>query len=224
MALFAAWIAFHNTSRSLRQSDKQEASRRKRKHAALRAVLPLALSQIGDYAEKSARALHELGLQCQGQQFERLPRMAASANLVQPLPADTLKALSDFIEYSDGMDVVVLEDTVAWIQIHNSRVRHIVESNRDQSGTRVVTRLEITASVIDAAVIYASSGAMMQYSRRQRECLPLVVSWARVRAALLGIGIWHDEYDAALTRREARTEPGAGAFGPLREPPHVDLP
>lgn len=225
VALFAAGIAFHNTTRSIRQAAEQETSRRKRKHAALRAVLPLALSQVGEYAERSARALNQLAILCQGQQFGRLPGMAASESLIQPLPSDTLKTLADFIEYSDVVNVVVLEDTVAWIQIHDSRVRYLVESNRDQSGTRVVTRYEIMASVIDAAIIYAGAGAIMQYSRRQRECLPRIVPWAQVRTALISTGIWNDEYDALVTRREERTERDGGVFGRLREEfPQVDLP
>lgn len=223
VALIAACVAFHNTTRSLRQAAGQETSRRKRKHAALRAVLPLALSQVADYAERSARALDQLAIQSQGQQFEQLPRMAAPENLIQPLPSDTLKALAGFIEYSDTVNVVVLEDTVAWIQIHNSRVRHIVQSNRDQSGTRLVVRHEVMASVIDAAAIYAGASAMMQYSRRQRECLPRIVSWQEVKAGLLSMGIWNDEYDALVTRREAQVE--GGAFGRLREELlHTDLP
>jgi hypothetical protein len=225
VALFAAGVAFHNTTRSLRHTAEQETNRRKRKHAALRAVLPLALSQVADYAERSARALSQLAVQCEGQPFERLPRMAVPESLIQPLPADTLKTLADFIEYSETVNVVVLEDTVAWIQIHDARVRYMVEANRDQSGTRLVTRYEIMASVIDAAMIYAGAGAIMQYSRRQQECLPRIVLWAQVTTALISMGVWNDQYDALVRRREERAEGDGGVFGRLREEfPQVDLP
>jgi hypothetical protein len=142
VALFASGVAFHNTTRSLRQSVEQETGRRKRKHAALRAVLPLALSQVLHYAERSARALDQLAVQCQGRKFECLPRLCASESLIQPLPSDTLETLADFIEYSDSLNVVVLEDMVAWIQIHDARVRRI-ESNRGQSSPQLVVRLKL---------------------------------------------------------------------------------
>jgi hypothetical protein len=60
VASIAAYIAFRNTSRTLNHAEKLESNRRNRKHAAVRAVLPLALAQVTGYAERSARALNEL--------------------------------------------------------------------------------------------------------------------------------------------------------------------
>jgi hypothetical protein len=102
--------------------------------------LPLALAQVTDYAEQSAHALIGLLGQCVGQS---LPAMSAPEDLAQPLPSDALKTLADFIEYSDTVDVRVLEATVAWIQIHDSRVRSLVKSNRDPAGAQLVLRLQI---------------------------------------------------------------------------------
>ncbi|MFZ2082477.1 MAG: hypothetical protein WAV38_38640 [Xanthobacteraceae bacterium] len=66
VAVGAAGVAFHNTTRSLRDGKRLEMRRRGRKHAALRAVLPLALSQLTDYAERSAHALGDLLNRCSG--------------------------------------------------------------------------------------------------------------------------------------------------------------
>jgi hypothetical protein len=44
IAVGAAYVAFQNTTRALRHSEKLETNRRSRKHAAVRAVLPLALA------------------------------------------------------------------------------------------------------------------------------------------------------------------------------------
>ncbi|HUD85501.1 MAG TPA: hypothetical protein VMR17_03560, partial [Xanthobacteraceae bacterium] len=104
VASVAAYIAFQNTTRSLRQAERLENNRRNRKHAAVRAVLPLALSQVSAYAERSARALNELVGQCED---EALPARTAQENLVGPLPSETLEALADFIEYSDTANVTV---------------------------------------------------------------------------------------------------------------------
>jgi hypothetical protein len=217
VALLAAVIAIHNTTRSLRQAADQEISQRQRKHAALRAVLPLALAQVIDYAQRSARALNALATQCEHNQFEQLVRNAAPQNLIERPPSETLKALADFIEYSDTVNVVVLEDTVAWIQIHDSRVRKLVERNHDP--TQIVVRREIMDSVVDAAMIYAGAGAVMQYSRRQTEHLPQTAPWPQVNAALINMGVWTDQYEAIVTRRQGVRD--GGAFGRLREAPHL---
>src|SRR5947209_18563583 len=52
IAIVAAVVAWWNTSRQLRQVAALERARRSRKQAALRAVLPLALSEISNYASR----------------------------------------------------------------------------------------------------------------------------------------------------------------------------
>src|SRR5438445_2079765 len=66
IASIAAYVAFQNTSRSLAHAERLETNRRRRKHAAVRAVLPLALSQVIAYAERSAHALDALVASCIG--------------------------------------------------------------------------------------------------------------------------------------------------------------
>jgi hypothetical protein len=116
VALFAAGIAFHNTTRSLRHAENLESRRRDRKHPAVRAVLPLALAQVTEYAERTLRALDELVNKCEGQ---ALPRLSVPENFIQPLPSDTLKTLADFIEYSDAVDVTIVEELVERFQSSN---------------------------------------------------------------------------------------------------------
>ncbi len=193
VATVAASIAFYNTTRSIRHTEKLETRRRKRKHAALRAVLPLALAQVIDYAARSARALNDLVHQCSG---GALAPMTAPADFVQSLPSEILESLADFIEYSD-MDVRIVEDTVAWIQIHDSRLRSLVERNRDPSGLHIVLQSEIKRNVIDAASIYAGAAAVFDYARRRQEQLPSTVLWEAVRNVLIGnMQLWDSEYEA----------------------------
>jgi hypothetical protein len=198
VALIAAAVAFHNTTRTLRQGAELEATRRQRKHAALRAVLPLALSQVANYAEGSARALDKLVSLCLEQKFPHLPEKAAPESLIEPLPSDTLKTLTEFIEYSDTVDVRLLQDTIVWIQIHNSRVRRMVQSNHDPSSSRVVDSKEIMSHVVDAAKIYAAADAMILYSRRQEESLPRTVSWRQIESALVAMGLRNYQYSALI--------------------------
>jgi hypothetical protein len=198
VASTAAYIAFHNTSRSIRNAEDLEKRRRSRKHAAIRAVLPLALAQVTDYAERTARASNQLVEACQG---ETLPHGAVQENFVQPLPSETLQALADFIEYSDTVDVSIVEEFVAWIQIHDSRLRAIVERNRDP--LRFVLRTQLRARVIDAASIYTAASIVFAYARRQQERLPNTVSWDAIRQAMMmNLQIWNNQYHEMVLQRE----------------------
>jgi hypothetical protein len=172
------------------------------------------LAQVLHYAERSARALDELVNACVG---EELPSNTAPENLAQPLPSETLKALADFIEYSDDVDVSVVEATVAWIQIHDSRLRGLIEDNRDPSGTRMVLRTGIMARIIDAASIYAGAAAVFEYARRQREQLPHTLTWDAVTRALRNMHFFDDEYPGLHEMLALREAQSAGPFERLRE-------
>jgi hypothetical protein len=213
VALIAAIVAFQNTSRSLRHSERSETHRRNRKHAAVRAVLPLALAQVSDYAERSARALDSLVKNCID---EFLPPMAASENIIQRLPSETLRTLSEFIEYSDAVETSLIEETVAWIQIQDSRLRGLLDDNRDPSEPRLTLKTEIQGRIIDAASIYAGASAGFEYARRRQEQLPPTISWDAVRRALRNMRFYDDEYPelhAILKEREKHTK---GPFERLR--------
>lgn len=206
VALIAAFIAFQNTSRSLRHSERLETHRRNRKHAAIRAVLPLALTQISDYAERSARALDSLVKKCVE---ELLPPMAASEDIISKLPAETLKTLSEFIEYSDRVSTTLIEETVSRIQIQDSRLRSLLDDNRDPSEPRLILKNEIQGYIIDAASIYAGAAAAYNYARRWRDQLPPAILWEAVRGALRNMRFYDEEYPelhALLNEREKHTK------------------
>jgi hypothetical protein len=179
VALLAAVIAFLNTTRSLSHAKQLEDRRRGRKHAAVRATLPLALSQVLDYANRSAHSLNDLIASCRN---NVLPPMTAPTSLVQPIPTETLPSLAEFIEYSDTLDVGIVEGTIALIQIHDARVRALVEANRDPSRIAIVRQEEIEGRIVNAASIYAGAAAVFDYARRRADDLPRDITWDAVRA------------------------------------------
>lgn len=204
IAIIAAGLAYRNATQQLIQNDRQERNRRSRKHASVRAMLPLALSQIMEYGQRSASALLDLTAQVQGPGF---PRGSLTNQIPQQLPTETLAVLAEFIEYSDDIDASLAETMVAWIQIHDARVRGLVRDN-DQAGTGIVTRIAIEGSVIDAASIYAAAAALFDYSRRRTSHPPTHVSWNDVRCALSNMRIFdHDHLSLykMITGREQRT-------------------
>lgn len=211
VASVAAVIAFQNTTRSLAHAEDLERRRRSRKHAALRAMLPLALAAVSDYAERSVHALNELLDRLDG---AGVPSMTIPEDLAQPLPTDALKTLADFIEYSDDVDVRVLEKTVAWVQIHDSRMRGHVKDNRNPARSTLVVRHNIESSIIDAASIYAGAGCAYDYARGRSDQMPLILTWDAVRGALNNLRFWDDDHPLYkfIERREKNS---AGPFEKL---------
>jgi hypothetical protein len=216
VALIAAVVAFHNTSRSLRDAERLEAHRRHRKRNAVRAVLPLALAQVTEYAERSARALVELAKRCSP--GPTLPQGLAPESIIQALPAETLATLAEFIEYSDVVNCRIVEQTVAWIQIHDARVGDIFERNCDPSDEPdVVRKEEIEARIIDAASIYAGAAAVFEYARQQQEQLPVDLSWDAVRGALRSMRLWDEDHPELYVIVDGRETKTTGPFERLRD-------
>jgi hypothetical protein len=210
-ASIAAYVALHNTTRSLEHAERSEKHRRMRKHSAVRSVLPIALAELSGYAERSASALNELVGRCDR---DTLPQMLASADLVEPLPTDALGTLAIFIEYSDTVDPVAIEGTAALIQIHDSRLRCLTRDNRDPLGRQPVVRAQLESSIIDAAAIYAAAGLVFDYAHRRLDNLPGLLTWDDVRGALDSMRLFEDEYPRLhdlVSRRESVSD---GPFEP----------
>jgi hypothetical protein len=138
--------------------------------------------------------------------------MTAPKGLAQPVPSDALETLAGFIEYSDTVDVQILENTVAWIQIHDSRVRGLVRSNREPAGPHLVLRMDIQGSIIDAASIYAGVAVNYEYARRRSEQIPHILSWAAVIAALRNMRFWDEDHPQLLAIIAGREQNSAGPF------------
>jgi hypothetical protein len=106
------------------------------------------------------------------------------------------------------LDVRVIEETTAWIQIHTSRLGQLIRDNNDPSHTAIVIAHAVFSSIIDAASIYAEAAAEYPYARRQQAQLPTQVSWDEVRHALATMQISEENYpelQSLLTVREQRS-------------------
>ncbi|MBB4375620.1 hypothetical protein [Bradyrhizobium sp. SBR1B] len=201
VALLAAMLAFHNTTRSLTHSEQLDFRRRARKHAAIRAMLPLALAEITRYTHESVAELKKLLEKCDE---ETLPKGAACEEFVRSLPTESLSTLSEFIEYSEEADVNLMEAILARVQIHDSRTRSLVTANSPYSGG-VVIRTELENLIIDAAIINAGTTSFFNYARRHVDRSPKELSWDMVDSALMRLDVWEDSfprvYEAAERRR-----------------------
>jgi hypothetical protein len=214
VAIGAAYIAFSNTSRSLTHAEKLERHRRGRKQAAVRAMLPLALSQIVAYAEQSTVALVSLSNLCQG---NTLPPNTATTDAIKNPPSETLEKLAEFIEYSDSVNVEIVESLVATIQIHGARTRGLVHDNNDPKRISIVTRHEIEGRIIDAASIYAGAASLFDYARRRQHQVTNAISWDDVENALGNMRIWDQDHPDLYKMIDGRKSKSFGPFEALKK-------
>lgn len=208
-ASIAAYVAYNNTKKTLQHSEKLEQQRRQRKHAATRAVLPLALAQLTDYAEQSAFLLRGLlG------KFEKevLPSGAISEGAVPRLPSETIKSISEFIEFSDSVDTRVLENTIAWVQIHDSRIRGMVKDDSHSSSKRLTLKINVEEYILDAATIYAGAVAVYNYSRRRQDGIPSTIGWGDVRRALANMRFGELDFPQIEKLLAGREKHSSGPF------------
>jgi hypothetical protein len=194
-------VAWYNTTRTLRANANLEAKRRLQKRAALRAVLPLALSEINLYCSLTARALQNLWDECVD---GALPKDAAKP-ILPDMRAETVQVFADFIEYSDDLDTTIVRWLLARLQVSRARIREIelVIETADQNAVILETNLE--EYILDVAAIYAAAGSAFDYGREKSHTLPKEISWDHVRTALRNMKIWDDDMEglyATITRRE----------------------
>jgi hypothetical protein len=195
VAFLAIAIAYLNTGRTLAKTQNLEEYRRARKLEALRAILPLALSEVCQYAEIVCQTLMPLVTSCAN-------RLLIHDGMTAPkfplLPPDAIKSLSDFIEYADDVDVQLLVALVHKLQILKARLSGLVSKMADSTDVTQESWLE--SLVIDCAVLYARAAAAFEFSRGEKDDLPPAIAWDNVRAALRNMGLWEDELPGAYKR------------------------
>lgn len=203
VALMAAWKAWSAVQGQIQQTERLESQRRRQKHAALRAVLPLQLSELTTYCLRSAQALLTLHGQCID---EELPhRTGITIPSFPNLREETVKSIAEFIEYSDDLDASIFQKTLARLQIHNARIgeiRYIVET---RAAGETILKINLEHYIVDAATVYAGAASAFDYARHRAIRMSHDVTWENVRSALRNMKIWDDDVPnifATITRFE----------------------
>ncbi|MGN6311723.1 MAG: hypothetical protein ACTHNN_19455 [Xanthobacteraceae bacterium] len=188
IAIAAALVAVWNTTRTLKNGRELEAFRRCKKRDAIRSVLPLALSEISDYAESCADALSPLEGKCDE---GLLHHHDVSAPELPPLPTSSIQVFSEFIEFADEIDVSVVTRLVGKVQILQARLRSLRTKILQQS--EVTGESTIQDLIVDTAILYAYASACYDYGRGKVATMPTTIDWAGVRSALNNMGYWDFE-------------------------------
>lgn len=184
LALAAAAVSVYFLRRQIAQADVHEQERYKRQHAAARAVLQLTLTDICDYAKKSALAFHGV-----------LEAIGNDGRVLRPIPFDPppvpeqpIEQLRDFIASTDAHRSAIVSELIKEIQVHSARSKtDAVNIRAPEQGDALVPKVQIVEYLVDAAEIYARASMLFDYARRRSEQFPSVPKQADISAALFNI-------------------------------------
>ena len=208
LALFAALIGAVLLWRQIRQLDRHQRDIRARQLDSSRAVLPLAVNLVMDYAERSARALNAIYRTFDNDGNLKVePRATATR---PEIPPEAMPVLREFIEAGQGTLRSAAVELLSKLQNHSSRLRSLFGWPRDAQERAVPVRTNVEDSIIDAAEIHAMCDELLRYARRERRDVRLELDKRSVARALLIMGL---ELEGAkslaetLDRRYAEPKP-----------------
>ena len=205
MALSAAFVSMYFISKQIKQSEKHERERLKRKQLAARAVLPLMLSHLMTYTQACAEALKEALDNCVD---DRLPRTAARP---QPpaVPLDLVMELKQSIESSPSSIGERIADILSDLQVLDARLRDISET----SDASILLAINIETYVLNVVELDARASSAFHYARRTSDTIGDDNDVAdRLLTSMRLLGFRDDDYRQlieAATRRASKLKEGS---------------
>jgi len=160
-AVAAAGISIRYLSKQIRQTDQHEQARLRRRHAAARATLPLALSQICGYAETAVREMDILRCSLNSETSPPAPGFSRP----EP-PIELVASLERMIEATDNASVTrVLSDIIIEMQVLAANLVAL----SGEEGRRRSARPNIDAYMVRAAKVYALASSLFPYARGEQD-------------------------------------------------------
>ena len=179
LAIAGAVIGAIYINKQIKSAERLELARLASRREAARAVLPLTLSSVAEYATDAGRAMLALMAQCEG---ETLPPQVVMPTWPK-LPTDAITSLKELAENSRPNETLFVSRLLSAIQIQNSRIRDL---EKELSGNRRSTiKVNLESYLIDAGESYARATALFDYARREADHFPTQITWEGVRQ-----GVW----------------------------------
>ena len=192
IAIGAAFIGGSYINRQIFAARKIESERIESKYVAARAIFPLTLMELSDYAQQSNRHLKSV---LATQSAKLIPKQPDPAK-PPPLPAEIVKDLRRMIEYSPDPIRERIASLVSRLQIQVSRVTSLTNELRDgYDDDHSVTVHNIEDYILDSAEIYARSAALLRFVRGDVESVSAKPSAGDIHSALNQTGFWADFYE-----------------------------
>lgn len=198
LALGAAGASIYFLRRQISQADRQEEERYAREGAAARAVLPVTLSALCEYAVEAGSSLAHIlptlavagvvkGL---SKQFPELPEgpIGQLEKVIKTIPVDQGKAFAEII---------------AEMQVLNARARSMIEEGR-------AVKHNVLEYILDAVEIYARCSANFDYARRYSEATQSTIPRQDMKSACNVMRLFRvrEELYIMIDRKEKRYPAG----------------
>lgn len=180
LALGAAIIGAFYLHKQIELSANIEQSRREKKKAGVRAVMPLALSSCLGYAVSCGKGLFLLRRACNE---NALPTSAAIPSFPD-IPSQVINVLREAIEFSTSKEEeMIYSKIVSTLQVQRDRIENIVES-AVLSSRAIILAQNINTYICDSAEIYARASALFKYARLESDGLPSSFDPTQISTAL----------------------------------------
>ena len=163
LALLGAIITVIVLRTQINQGETHHRESRDKKFAAARAVLPLALSELRQYAEESI-------------QYTVKKKKETITDSPPTIPENLIPVLRDLVEYGNTGISSITCKLISDIQIHRSRM---LSSETDL----------LDATIRDAAMLIAFSENFYEYARLKTATLPKRPTYEQVCGRLFDMGI-----------------------------------
>lgn len=181
---------------------RQDRDNRRRRHSAARAVMPLALSSMCDYATECGKRLLGIRRLAQDQRIPTSPNVPDFPSV----PSDVVENFVTVIETSDEAIAEKFAEVLRDVQVQSSRLRSLPHEIAEAE--RVVVLSNIDAYIADAAELHAKCVALFDYARGRSDSVPVTPVTAEQAFTALAIMRIRD-YQAVelyehIARRAAR--------------------
>ncbi len=179
-AVVAAFIGGRYILRQIEQARTAADDLRHREERAAKAVLPLALSELSQYARDCIRMLDPL---------TRREDADIPADLEAPrIPAHTASALQLCARHADPANVDRIAKALGKLQVNHSRLTSWVQRVRAERRIRHVEGLDCMVSAME---LHAAIDELFRYARDE-ELVRQRATQQELTTALFNSGIWDD--------------------------------
>lgn len=211
LALYAAGKTVQAIRSQVDQADRHEEDRRRRKHYAARADMPVTLVALSDYTRSCLVELKKVPF-TPGQ---RLLLPSVPTLVVPDVPAEAVKVLRECIETADEGPRDAIATMLEHLQIQHSRLAGTATDIVPPS-SMIVMPQRLSSNVADTVAILARVNLMFDYARRQREDIPKILDLDTLKNLADTAGF--DEYEyvdiEGRLQHKVRESTGEVSFGP----------
>jgi hypothetical protein len=164
-AIVAARFTVVHLKQQIRQTEDLAERARQQRVKAARAMLPLALSQLTEYATSCIKGLCGLRQYFQDDGSLDQSRANLPAWALPPVPDDVLLLLKECVELMDDDPAATAVELISHLQIQRTRIVDYMSRFQLNDSINAITSGHICQGIGDAAEVYARASSLFPFSR-----------------------------------------------------------